>query len=92
MSREETQRAILNSEQFWGLPTSSSWPDCGAIPNPELSDIGGEIDEGTHRVIAYSDIAGPQFIDRLEGESFPDFKARIDIIMNTPPSTPETTS
>jgi hypothetical protein len=82
----------LSSEHFWGTPTSSSWPECGAIPR-DVSDEGEkDIDENTYRVIAYSDVAGAQFIDRLNGESLQDFITRIDITMNIPPTTSEAPS
>lgn len=86
MTTRETQGEIIGPEHLHGLPTHSTWPDCGATPT-EIPAQDSEVSEDTRRVIAYSEVAGTRFIDRIDGESISAFRARIDSIMNTEPTT-----
>ena len=87
MSRKETQEAIIRAESFWGTWGRESWPDCGAVPPlPYEALTQTEISEDCLSVLGCSIIAGIISIDRLDGESLEDFKARIHMLLNTAPS------
>ena len=91
---EEPEESILmkeiRSSLFWGMPLSdygrgSSWPECGAIPPTNSAENDTEINEDTRRAMAFSHEHGLVYFDRLEDESFEDFRARINTTMDTPP-------
>jgi hypothetical protein len=84
MDRKEVHKRLLSSSAYWGLPSGTNWPDCGAVSEAEPRHSELKITEDTLRVMAFSAIAGLQIIDRLPDESFQDFRARIDSRMSTP--------